>query len=216
MLFRSQSFPRLPHGKVHRLPLGYLDTIAAYKHVDQDCRPPVEKRPYKWSFTGDITKRDRSVMLNLFSQHYEGLLHCNSSWQDQNQISHQDYWTSLNQAVFIPCPMGYINLETARVYEALEAGAIPLLLRSHAFQPYPYFDALWGPHPVPVFDSWKSAVNYVTGLSDDDCRDLACRVQEWYISYKANLTQKILAIIHSLSVNNRELLPAHIVHLPVD
>ena len=210
-----QSFPRLPAGKVYPLPLGYLDTIAAYMHADKERRLPVDQRPFKWSFTGDTSKRDRTLMVNLFNQHYKGLLHCNSSWQDSRQISHQDYWNSLCQSVFIPCPMGYINLETARVYEALEAGAIPLLLRSHAYQPYPYFDTLWGPHPVPVFDTWNSAIKFVSSLSDEGLCDLARRVQEWYSSYKATLAQKIEAKLNSLLVENKELLPRQVVHLPV-
>lgn len=42
------------------------------------------------------------------------------------------------------CPVGHYNLDTFRVYEALEAGAVPVVLSTSQDQDYGYFEGLFG------------------------------------------------------------------------
>jgi hypothetical protein len=58
-----------------------------------------------------------------------------------------DYVQLLTQSVFTLCPSGS-NEETYRVWEALEAGSIPVVKRSRAWKP------LGLDHPLYVVESW--------------------------------------------------------------
>lgn len=49
--------------------------------------------------------------------------------------------------VFAPTPPGLYNPDCFRIYEALYAGAIPIILRHFQFDPL-------GDHPIPMVNSW--------------------------------------------------------------
>ena len=122
-------------GKALTIPLGY--------HWRPG--PAVPKLPFRttiWSFVGtgwagrealqDLPP-DRSV-LSLFP-----------AWKDPANLDKAAYLGLLLDSVFAPCPAGN-NAETFRIYEALECGAVPLVV---------------GPTPVNLpllpLASWKEA-----------------------------------------------------------
>jgi hypothetical protein len=89
--------------------------------------PSVPKLPFRtrtWSFVGTDwgtrgqlrqLPQDRAV-LRLFPK-----------WQDPDNLGKAAYLELLLDSVFAPCPAGQ-NAETFRIYEAIECGAVPLVV----------------------------------------------------------------------------------------
>ena len=69
----------------------------------------------------------------------------------------QEYLVGLSRARIAPCPAGPATVDTFRVYEALECGAIPILdsvsLRESTRNVWPL---LLGDHPLPVIEDWST------------------------------------------------------------
>ncbi len=51
-----------------------------------------------------------------------GVWHLTAGFGTPDNLSTETYRAMLDDSVIVPCPSGWANLETFRVYEALEAG----------------------------------------------------------------------------------------------
>ena len=103
--------------KVLTIPLGY--------HW-QNTREvsPINKREYTWSFCGTNWKNRSTELEPLLdiNRHYVEFY---PDWNFPGQKSEKEFITLLLNTCFIPCPRGN-NIETFRIYEALECGCIPV------------------------------------------------------------------------------------------
>jgi hypothetical protein len=75
----------------------------------------------------------------------------------QEGLGGADYVQVLTQAVFTPCPSGS-NEESYRIWEALEAGSIPIIKKSRAWKP------LGRDHPLPMLESWDELPQLLEAL----------------------------------------------------
>jgi hypothetical protein len=84
-----------------------------------------------------------------------------TDWNDPAQLSKDEYISMLLNSIFIPCPDG-VNAETFRFYEALEAGCIPLVLKSERNAAW----FRWVSEHIPLVDitSWEDAVRVMKTL----------------------------------------------------
>lgn len=78
------------------------------------------------------------------------------------QLPHYDYLNLVLDTIFMPCPAGSA-VETFRLYEALELGAIPLLVK----QKNKNLDFLstWTGYPGPLLNNWTELIEYFQFLS---------------------------------------------------
>jgi len=90
--------------------------------------------------------------------------------------------------------MGNVMAETWRLYEALEAGAIPIVERRARLD---YFTGLFGPHPLPSFASWVNARRFMQHLlqSPDKMDALQDEIGAWWSNYKTGLPNGIFDVI---------------------
>uniref|UniRef100_A0A6C0ANR5 Alpha-(1,3)-fucosyltransferase FucT N-terminal domain-containing protein n=1 Tax=viral metagenome TaxID=1070528 RepID=A0A6C0ANR5_9ZZZZ len=100
------------------IPLGYHWSSKAIKET------AIENRLYTWSFTGTDWKQRSTQLEPLLA------IECNfvkffPDWNDPGQLNKDQYLELLQNTIFIPCPEGN-NVETYRLYEALECGCIPV------------------------------------------------------------------------------------------
>ncbi len=94
---------------------------------------PLEKTPRLpfrnkiWSFfgTGCMNRAEKLQQLKVFQPH---VLKIFDEWKSKDSLSREEYLSNVLDSVFVPCPGGN-NLETYRFYEALECGAIPILVQ---------------------------------------------------------------------------------------
>jgi hypothetical protein len=107
---------RLPH--CHYLPLGVNCPLGLF------TKPPVEERPHRWSFAGQA-KLSRRTLIDVAATLPEGRLVVNEKFN--SGLDKAAYAALLRDTQIVLCPRGWSSVESYRLYEALEAGAIPLV-----------------------------------------------------------------------------------------
>jgi hypothetical protein len=111
--------------KVWIFPLGPI--VTCFPDIET---PPIRGRHYIWSFAGRTNATQRLSIVEKLKQYEPNDLYLFENFQDSNMKSPKDYMESLVTSKFIPILPGS-NLETFRLYEALEFGAIPLYIRQN-------------------------------------------------------------------------------------
>jgi hypothetical protein len=83
------------------------------------------------------------------------------TWNDATSLSKEDYLAMLVNSIFVPCPRG-MNPETFRFYEALEAGCIPIVLKTRQNEAW----FRWVSEHIPLVDisTWEDAVRIMMQL----------------------------------------------------
>ncbi len=170
------------------LPLGYKTGFA------RDHAPkPAAARKHLWSFAGDPNKLSRGEMLNTLAAVDGGAWHLTSGFGAADCLSTADYRALMDESVMIPCPGGWSNLETFRVYEALEAGCIPFVEKRKGFD---YYRALLGPHPLPTISTWAEGAALLRRLRDaGELPALQQACMAWWAAYKPRLKADLAAFL---------------------
>ncbi len=126
VVYRNYARAGLP-GNAKVIPLGYWRVSAAGDISSAD-------RPLLWSFHGCSWAgrvRDISYLVSQMSgagdERYSVKLL--DEWRSSQMTPEAEYRDILRSSKFVLCPRGN-NPETFRLYEALEAGAVPLYVRS--------------------------------------------------------------------------------------
>lgn len=196
---KRQYLPSLPSEKVFHIPIGYTDRVG--KSLDNQANTTnhshnqvITERKYKWSFCGESSKKDRKLMLECLKNCHPNFIY-QSEETGGEMLSGEDYWEIMTQSIFIPCPLGNINSDTYRLLEALESGAIPIILKGYAYQPYDYYKNLLGDHPIPTFSSWKEVEVFLETINVGSIQELSEKISKWYTSFKLNLKIKIQKVL---------------------
>lgn len=145
--------------KVLALPLGYKSGVGGGA-ADR----PASTRGRVWTFVGDVAKTSRQGMLQTLGAVPGGFTHLASGFVGDGALDAATYRAVLEDTIFAPCPAGYINLDTFRLYEALECGCIPIVERRGS---YDYFTCLFGEHPLPTISRWDDAVALMNALGQN-------------------------------------------------
>ena len=99
------------------IPLGY-------HHRDTSDPVPMDSRKYRWSFhgTGWYNRPEQLASFDTYQPYHCRLL---NKWNHPNGSKEQEYLDVLRNSQFCPILMGN-NMETYRLYEALESNVLPL------------------------------------------------------------------------------------------
>jgi len=105
-------------------------------------------------------------------------------------LGKKQYMQVLCDSVFVPCCMGNVNLDSYRIYEALECGAVPILEKRGSLD---YFRNLLGDHPMPSFTNWREARRFLKEIQFDHAAqdEMLLRCSRWWTVYKENLTLRV-------------------------
>jgi hypothetical protein len=172
------------------LPLGYSNGISRRTRL----KPAIERR-YLWSFAGETARASRPEMvaaLNGVSPHF-----CRATDAKRTTaLTSEEYQSLLENTVFAPCPMGRLNLECFRLYEALECGAIPIVERRPTLD---YFTRLLGPNPIMQVRSWEDARYKIRSLAADPPRlnQLQQLISGWWDLHKQNVKNDVSRFVAS-------------------
>jgi len=171
------------------LPLGCKAGFVKHDHVSK----PTAQRRHVWSFAGDMKKYTRSEMVAAMGEIAPGFTHLTEGFNSTDCLPIDDYRALLDDTVFVPCPGGWSNLETFRVYEALEAGCIPIVEQRPGFD---YFTRLLGPHPIPTITRWAEAIDLVRHMhKEDHIAHTQAMCTSWWQDYKTRLEHRVAAFI---------------------
>jgi len=171
--------------RVLQLPLGYQAGFA----IGNQGHASAASRPYLWSFLGGATRSTRPEMVKALVPVTPHFVHITDRGQVE-RLGKPAYEQILRDSIFVPCPMGNVNLESFRIYEALESGAIPILEKRIGFD---YFHHLLGDHPLPTFHSWSQATRFIAGLREDYAAldRLQSHCVDWWVGYKNEIAARI-------------------------
>jgi hypothetical protein len=210
--------PQQHHGY---LPLGprwdsWLSFQKIYQEVDlgQFVIPPSSERDFAFNavfsrstnierqkLANTIEGENSTLKFRIFSFMAKEWSHDANSDRTE-QLHTDDYMRVLLESVFTLTPAGH-NPECFRMFEAVEAGSIPILTRDDLYgrhhpmyplKPHPCTDALlhWYGAPIVVLDSWDDLYPTVERLMADPAGldDLQRRVRHWYDEYMRGAVAK--------------------------
>lgn len=147
------------------------------------------KRKWLWGFAGDVNKSNRMEMAAQMSSLAEGYTRFTSGFASSDGLSLEQYLSMLEQVAFAPCPSGNENIDTFRVYEALECGAVPIVERRHN---HDYYFEMCGPHPLPTVSDWRETPHLLAQIGTGAELDrLQRRCIDWWSSVKLRFRAQI-------------------------
>lgn len=176
----------------HYLPWGWTPGCAV-------IQPP--GRCWDWAFAGQITheRRRQCVAALKTMDSRRGCLHETAGFSQG--LLQQHYFGMLSAAKLAPCPSGPITVDSFRVCEALELGAIPVVDVTSPTGPYPgYWTRVFGTGaPLPVLaGEWVNFPEQAKHwLSNWDRR--AEVVGSWWRDWKHSLYRDFINDLADLS-----------------
>jgi len=179
-------FPQGSESKIQIIPIGYHWSPLMGKGNPLTDTPAPPFREFHWSFYGTDWNGRQSNMKPLLEAKLISTYNFYSEWNDPNNLSETQYKNILLQSAFVPCPDG-MNPDTFRVYEALEAGCIPLIVHTEANDVW----FRWISNYIPLLDikSWDNAVrNMVQLLSKPEMLEIyRTQILKGWITWSAKL-----------------------------
>ncbi len=145
--------------KVKVIPLGFHWAIPNGEPALHTPRVPF--REYVWSFvgTGWAGRRDKLQIFNAIPGEHKCVFM--DEWNSPKMLGREESLSILLNTWCVPCPAGN-NAETYRVYEALEAGAVPVLVKEGGMDAYLDYLGRW--LPLLVANDWQHAASLVHTL----------------------------------------------------
>lgn len=159
-------------------------------------------RTWNWSFSGQVNNPARvecyATLRAREHNHKDGHVMKTSGFGAG--LSYVDYLRALCNTKIAPCPTGTFTPDTFRLYEALEAGCIPI---TDAGSPHTgdigYWQFLFGEEPpFPLISSWKEFNGKCDALLDG-WDERSREVSNWWSGYKTRISYQFLMDIQYLS-----------------
>ena len=184
-IWRTFSLPMFKNLKnVTSIPIGYK------------CDPlkdniNILKRNYKWSFLGTTHGSSRYDLLDKHKNIMPNFINLTEDFSGKKSMDTNDYYKILNNSIFAPIPHGYFHPETYRLYEALEAGCIPIIEN-----PFQFFDNFLPNNPLLSVNSWEDSSTIIKKYLENkrDIEILRNKINDWWTQHKENLKETFLLI----------------------
>lgn len=131
-----------------------------------------------WFFAGQVNHKSREAMIENVKDIPNGELHISSGFAQG--LSHDEYYRLMERSKIVLCPNGNISPDSFRLYEALEAGCIPIVE-----SPY-FWVGMFKTVPFPIVNeylTWKESIEMI--LVDYD--KFKVSVDNWWKTTKENI-----------------------------
>ena len=176
------------------LPLGYTAGSEAHGPT-----PRATDRQYAWSFVG-APKASRPDALRALRAVEPRFVHLTDA---APALDRQSYLGVMRDSAFCPCPMGNVHLETFRLYEALEAGCIPIVERRPTMN---YYERMLPGFRPPTVRSWSEACTLIMRLLRDPAalNDKQQEIADWWHIEKLRWRAEVRRIIMDTFFSGKE------------
>jgi GR25 family glycosyltransferase involved in LPS biosynthesis len=153
------------------IPLGFHWAVPNCQPLVHTPRPPF--RDFVWSFVGTewAGRREKLAPLVAVGDHKLVFM---DKWNSPSMLGREENLSILLNSWFVPCPAGN-NGETFRIYEALEAGAVPVIVQEPGMEDYLTFIGRY--LPLMLATSWDHAAQLMYSLRKDPAIYEKYRVQ---------------------------------------
>ena len=172
-----------------------------------DASGDIDHKEHDWCFMGDLDKSGRGEAIQEVQAAFSGrssFLHVSHGFNGSDCLATDAYASRMARSVFCLCPTGNYNLDTFRLYEALEAGSIPVTLARTAAQPFRpsywhmLFDLPDGARlPFVAGEDWSQNVREMKLLLESPAEAEAVRERcmVFWNTYKLNLKREIAEFV---------------------
>lgn len=150
----------------------------------------IKDRKYDFMFAGQVTHIRRELCAMELRKMTNGFLHETQGYMQG--IPREEYFEKMCNSKVVPCPSGPEHIDTARTFEALEAGCIPIsdLVRPKDPQ-FDYWKLLFGENmPLPTIYEWSELPQRINELCKnwtEKSNDMFAFWQLW----KRNIVKKL-------------------------
>jgi len=135
---------RMP--KVTTIGLGWRDGFAK----EPVARIPWLEREITVSFAGNVHHELREQFIGAFRGVQPNAFHLTrDGFNSANGLPLPEYKALMANSKYVLCPIGHWNIDSFRIYEALEAGAVPIAFSITRTQPWFYWKALFKTEVIP-------------------------------------------------------------------
>uniref|UniRef100_A0A914EEY7 Exostosin GT47 domain-containing protein n=1 Tax=Acrobeloides nanus TaxID=290746 RepID=A0A914EEY7_9BILA len=181
----------MAYPSVHYVPLG---TKTGFGPVQLNSLLPPSQRKYMVNFIGSIRSNRQEMVDRIKNKNITSYIYVQKGWASSDGLNVVNYRDILRESVFTLAPWGN-NPESMRLYEAIEAGSIPIFQK---LDPKRSPMTPMGPNnPIPQFDNWNEAIDFIDKMSLDVklIDNLQKRVISFWKSYKEESQLKIKKVI---------------------
>lgn len=184
---RFESYPRYPN-MVH-IPLGFK-TGFVYPSKEGKSPTPSTTRELTWSFIGTLKQQsNRQRMLDTFKNR---LSQYPSFAQTDGGVSTRMMGEIYAKSVFVPSDRGDVVLDCFRLYEAMLAGAIPVVVGAQKELRQTFlFDGEDDFPPFLVANTWNEAAQRCIELLQDNKQEELLEMQQKNIQWIQRHLQQI-------------------------
>jgi GR25 family glycosyltransferase involved in LPS biosynthesis len=152
--------------KVSVIPLGFHWALPKCDPMAHTPRPPF--REFAWSFVGTqwaSRKEKLAPLANIPDNVLQKKLVFMDDWNSPKMLGREENIGIMLNSWLVPCPGGQ-NAETFRIYEALEAGAVPVIVKedSSVGGSEDFLKLIGRYLPLMVCDSWEHATQLIYTL----------------------------------------------------
>lgn len=192
--------PRMTeHNDTHfKLPNGYRpDTRQTLKDIGQ------KERTIDYSFIGQVNHERRQQCYDVATQFktvYPNAIVIKTEGFGSNQVAYPEYMDIIARSKIVLCPSGIESPDNFRLYEALEAGCLPVVdafstnFKTSGFWRYLFGDDI----PFPVVDYWDAFPDMIPHLLADFPAN-ANRCFAWWQLQKGKLKWQLIDDVKELS-----------------
>lgn len=195
-VWRSYLHSALLGAGVRQLPLGPAERdVVSVEALPEAARPPARRR-HTWIYAGTMQGTAPSMLEAMLrieggevvpvagaAPDSDSASVDRTTPRDGGDASETAETELLADTIFAPCPMEGTHIESSRIYDALELGAIPIVERRRRLD---YLGTLLGDHPLPTVENWGQAPGMIRPLLNDP-RALAERQRQvitWWAATK--------------------------------
>ena len=185
--------------KVITIPLGYVRNRSSKGKFKK-----LSERTVVWSFAGSVDKPNRIEMLQTLATVEPNSMKLLPTWKHPLPEEAEEYMKTLEDTRFVPCPKGQ-NYETYRLYEALEAGCIPICI-GDANNEHECYNKLIGDNAILISKDWSSVKSMIQQISNnlEALNQIQENLTKYWMTHKVNITAHILAALERISKHESE------------
>jgi hypothetical protein len=140
-------------------------------------RKPWLDREFDWAFTGQVNHKSRQEMADILADMSDGSFYRAQGFN--RGTPREEHLRILTEARVAPCPAGTVHPDSFRLYEALEAGCLPIVEGDWFFDQFHV--------PFPVVQNWRSLPTLVDSATADDANVAVSWWQQYKREFALNL-----------------------------
>jgi hypothetical protein len=185
----------LDRDRVTVLPLGFAKGRSARGLPEP---PSFNERQNMWSFVGSADRPGRMEALNELHALAPYDERVRESWSSPMKAESAEYCDLLRKSKFVPCMKGAAAMESFRLYESLEHGAIPFYVPSESQGCGDEYREIFGTTaPLMAVPSWKDAAAFLGRLAEkSDVMEAHRReVCNWWKQKKDEFRVKLKSVL---------------------